>query len=72
MKLNAAKVVTARHQKGMNQTELARKCGLTVVTISKAENGGDVYPATGKRICRALGIELSEVVLPTEDDGDAA
>lgn len=74
MKLNGARLITARHQRGWNQTELARRCGLTIQTISGAENGKDVYPATGDVICSVLGLNLKDVVVPTEKagDGDAA
>lgn len=75
MKLDSAKLITARHRKGMNQTKLAEACGVSIVTISNAENEKDVYPATGLRICEILEISLAEVVLPVESegkDGDAA
>jgi transcriptional regulator with XRE-family HTH domain len=75
MKLNSAKLVTARHRKGLNQTQVAQKSGLTVTTISKAENGHDVYPITGKKICQVLNIDLAEIVVPSVEQqagGDAA
>lgn len=73
MKLDGAKLVAARHRKGMSQEELAFACGLTKTTISYAENGRDVYPSTGKKICTALEIDLAVVVLPEErENGDAA
>jgi len=59
----------------MNQTQLAKKTGLTLTTISKVENGRDVYPATGKKICQVLGIDLADIVVPSEErqeGGDAA
>jgi transcriptional regulator with XRE-family HTH domain len=67
MKLNVTKVIDARHRKGMNQTQVAKAAGLTIATISKIENGGEVYPDTGKRLCDVLGIDLADCVLSVGD-----
>lgn len=75
MKLDSAKLVTARHRMGLNQTQLAKKSRLTLTTISKAENGHDLYPSTGKKICQVLGIDLAEMVVVSNrpsERGDAA
>ncbi len=68
MKLNGAKLINARHGKGMKQAEVADACDVTIVTISNAENGKDVYPATGKKICDFLELDLPDVVLPVEEE----
>ncbi len=67
MQLDKKKIVTARHRKGWNQTQLAKKSKLTITTISKAENEFDVYPGTGEKICRALNVALADVVIPEEE-----
>lgn len=73
MKLDGMKLRRERESKGLNQTQVAKKCKprTTVVTISNAENGRDLYPSTAKRICDALNIELKDVMLPMEDNSDA-
>jgi transcriptional regulator with XRE-family HTH domain len=75
MKLNGTRLINARHQKGLNQRAVADACGVSLVTISNAEHGKEVYPATGKKICEFLEIDLAETVLPVQEregDGDAA
>ena len=73
MKLNSGMLITGRQRKGWNQTELAEKSGVSVVTISKAENGNDVRPSTGVAICTTLDIDLAAAVIPVEsENGDAA
>lgn len=74
MKMNGTKLIDARYQKGLNQTQVAEGADVSLYTIVKAEAGKDVYPATGKKICDFLGLDLATVVLPleAEGNGDAA
>ena len=73
MKLDGSRLVTARHRKGLNQFEVASAVGVSIVTVSNAENNRDVYPGTGRKICEFLGIDLAAVVLPAmKGSGDAA
>lgn len=74
MKLDATKLTTARLAKGMSQQQVADECTLSVATISNAENGKDLWPATAKVICDFYGLVLGEVMLPITDEGrgDAA
>ena len=75
MKLVGAVVITARHRRGWNQTQLAKKAKLSLQTICKAERGGEIHPATGKVICQVLELAPEEVVIPPgaeAGDGDAA
>lgn len=51
-----------RRQRVLTITDLAAKSGVSKTTISKAENGGSIYPATIRKIARALDVEPSELV----------
>lgn len=60
---------------GLSQKELAKAARISEPTIVRAENGGDVWPRTGRYLCGFLGIDLAKVVLPREQEqggGDAA
>ncbi|GAB5524754.1 MAG: hypothetical protein Roseis2KO_26260 [Roseivirga sp.] len=71
MKLNEA-IRASRIKKGMNQTELAKKAGLTQAYISMLENGGKRKPNLEKvqKISEALGIPLPFLMLYALEDGD--
>lgn len=51
----------------LRQVELADRAGLTSVTISKAENGHQVEPATAERIAEALDYPLGFFFLDTPE-----
>lgn len=74
MKLNGDMLKDARDRKGLTQMDLASKLGISVVTISKMENGGDIHTGTGVRVCDFLEIDLARAVVPRvqEGNGDAA
>lgn len=73
MKLNNAMIRTARDRKGWTQTQLAEKAKVALTTVCKAENEGEIYGSTGRKICRALGVEIAEAVIPTVNgNSDAA
>lgn len=74
MKLNGNALRNARDRKGLTQAEVAEALGMSIATVNKAENDGDIHPGTGKRICELLNIALATAVVPREqeNDGDAA
>ena len=54
-----------RIQQEMPMAELARQAGVTVLTLGKAERGGNFTMGTLLRLLRALGrLELLDAVLP--------
>jgi transcriptional regulator with XRE-family HTH domain len=75
MKLIGAKLKDARHRRGATQAEVSAALDMSIATYNKAENGGEVYPGTAKRICDYLAIDLAEVAISvevTQGSGDAA
>jgi transcriptional regulator with XRE-family HTH domain len=59
-----------RERKGVNQSELARACGIAPATISRLESGDlkDVQTAVAKRIARTLGVSVDYLIGMYEDD----
>lgn len=53
-----------RRRRVLTIVDLAKKSGVSKNTISKAERGGSIYPATIRKIARALEVEPSELVKP--------
>jgi transcriptional regulator with XRE-family HTH domain len=51
-----------RRQRVLTITDLAEKAGVSKNTVSKAENGGSVYPSTIRKLARALGVEPRELI----------
>lgn len=67
MEANVAKLKRLRIKNVMSQRELARKAGLTHVTVWRLENGfKEVHPATIRKLAAALGVEARELVSPEE------
>ncbi len=61
------RIQTQRLEKGITQEKLAERAGISVVYLSKIENGR-VYPTleTLSNICTELDIELAEILTNTE------
>jgi transcriptional regulator with XRE-family HTH domain len=74
MKLRINKLIDARHQRGLTQQQVADGSGVSLMTISNAENGNHVQPATGKRILKFLKLNPVDAIVPfdQEGNGDAA
>ena len=47
-----------RFNQGLTQRDLARKAGLSLSVIIKAERGGSITATTNGKIKRALGLKL--------------
>lgn len=45
-----------RERQGYSQRELAKKAGVSVPTLIRAEQGKDIYPSTWRKVREALGI----------------
>ena len=45
-----------RERQGYSQRELAKKAGVSVPTIIRAEQGKEIYPSTWRKVREALGI----------------
>jgi len=60
-----------RKERGMSQTELAEKAGISLITISRIERGErDPHLTTLLRIARGLDVRLSELLRTAGYFGD--
>ena len=66
----ANQVKEIREAQLMSKAELARKAGVSPVTIDRIENGAVCRMATKRKIILALGLKLSdrEKVFPNGDE----
>jgi transcriptional regulator with XRE-family HTH domain len=66
-----ARIKALRERKGLNQSELARECGIAPATISRLESGDlkDVQTAIATRLAQALGVSIDYLVGRYEDEG---
>ena len=60
----AMKLKTLRRQRGLNQTALAKKVGITQAYIAMLEKGEKVNPTLAmlQRLARALKVRVAELV----------
>jgi transcriptional regulator with XRE-family HTH domain len=67
------RIKALRDKRGLNQSELARRCAVAQATISRLESGDlqDVQTAIAKRLARVLGVSLDYLVGTYEDDEPA-
>lgn len=58
-RLVAAEILAKRHQRGLTQAELGKRCGMRVGTICRLESGRQ-NPSilTLQRVAQALGVAL--------------
>ena len=56
------KIEQIRNEKGISRYRLAKLSGLDYVTITKIEKGGDVKLSNLRKIAKALGATIQEVV----------
>lgn len=54
---------SARERLGWSQEHLARKAGLSLRTVVRAEGGADVSGPTMVHLCQALGVKVRVVEL---------
>ncbi|PLS85492.1 MAG: XRE family transcriptional regulator [Actinobacteria bacterium] len=64
MEVDVETLKELRRQRVLTIVDLAERAGVSKNTISKAERGGSIYPATIRKIARALEVEPSELVKP--------
>jgi putative transcriptional regulator len=70
MKTLGARIKEFRERKGLNQSELARLCGVAPATISRLESGDlkDVQTAIAKRLARALSVSVDHLIGTYEEE----
>ncbi len=52
------RIASLRHVLGWSQQHLAELADLSVLTVSRAEQGCDIYAHTLERLARALGVSM--------------
>jgi transcriptional regulator with XRE-family HTH domain len=62
VKLDSAKVRWHRDRLGWTLDTLAEQAEVAEGTALRAEHGEDIRPSSGRRIARALGVDVSELV----------
>jgi len=62
VKLDADKVRWHRDSRGWTLDTTAEKAEVALGTILRAEHGEDIRPSSGRRIARAFGVDVSELV----------
>jgi transcriptional regulator with XRE-family HTH domain len=55
-----ARVLRARLERGLTQAEVARLAGVSDGTVSRIETGAARSWASGRKVARALGLELCD------------
>lgn len=68
MRLNGQHLRDARDRKGLSIVDLSEALNMSNSTISAAENGEEVRPSTGRRLCDFLQLDLAVVVVPRVPD----
>ena len=66
VEVNAKKLKTLRRKRVLTLRELGEKAGVSKDTISRIEREGTAYPATVRKLAKALNVDPSELV-PEEE-----
>jgi transcriptional regulator with XRE-family HTH domain len=51
-----------RERAALSQDDLAQRAGLTRVTVTRLEGGQPARPSTTRRLARALGVRVAELM----------
>lgn len=70
MKLNGNVLRNARDRRALTQTDVAEALEMSIATVNKAENGAEIHPSTGRKLCEYLGVELATTVVLRPEDGE--
>lgn len=62
MRLDEKKLRIEAVEQNLSQIELMKKTGISRATLSKVYNGGSCSLNTAFKICKALNIDLDELV----------
>lgn len=66
MKPNKKKVAIAMAKACITRNELVEKSGVGLNQVKKMVNGGNLRPATFGRICKALNVDVEELLDESE------
>jgi DNA-binding Xre family transcriptional regulator len=62
MEIDVDKLVKLRIDEGLSQRQLAAKAGVTNTSVWKLEHGGNVRPATLKKIADVFGVKPTDLL----------
>lgn len=60
--VKAPRLRAIRESKPLTQEELAKKAGVSRLTISKIEGGNAAFPSTIRKLAEALSVEPNQLV----------
>ena len=66
MEVDARKLRALRRKRVLTLRELSEKAGVSKDTISRIEREGTAYPATIRKLAKALHVDASELVSEEE------
>lgn len=62
MEVNVEALKELRRKRVLTLEDLARQAGVSKNTISRAENGGRLYPASIRKLAKALDVDPTDLV----------
>ncbi|MCI2161294.1 MAG: helix-turn-helix transcriptional regulator [Oscillospiraceae bacterium] len=62
MRIDRVKLITEMARRSITSIELAKKSGVSRVTISSMRNGKSVTKNTANHVAHALGIDVSKIL----------
>jgi transcriptional regulator with XRE-family HTH domain len=64
LQLDAQKVLDARDRLGLSQEDVAKRTGLSPVTVARAEHGDPIRPLSARRLARGLNLKVEDLYTP--------
>lgn len=73
-RLDPQKLGDLRLMKGLTQAELGRKAGVSNISISMYESGARLrpHPQTTRKLAKALGVGVPDILIREEADEDVS
>ena len=63
MRLSKKKIEIIQAKHGLSNEDIAKKCGITRQRVSCILNSINVYPKTAGMIAKALGVDVTEILV---------
>lgn len=62
MRIDSIKIKLLMAEQGLNQSELAAKCGISRQNISLTLSRGTCHPVKTAKLAKALGVDAREII----------